>query len=221
MQDLIPIDRVLVSVSDKSYLNDMVSGLFKVNPNLDILSTGGTFKQIREAGYPVREVSDYTKFPESPDGLLKTLHPAVHGGILLNHQKPEHTIYVGAVEKKEKVEILPINLVVVNFYPFSQMIADGADLEKLRKHGIDIGGPAMTRSAAKSFPHVAVVTDPESYAIFMMEYERRKGTTLPTRFRLACRAFALVTEYDQQISENLATMDPAEVAKYYRALKLI
>ena len=217
MRNSIPIERALISVSDKSFLPNLLAGLYSVNPKMDILSSGGTHREINGMGYSAREVAEYTLFPESPDGLLKTLHPGVHGGILLNREIPTHAQYM---DGNGQMQILPIGLVVVNFYPFSQMVKDGAKLEKLRLKGIDIGGPSMVRSAAKSFPHVAVVTDSKSYEIFMEDFSK-EGTTNPsTRFRLAQRAFDLVEVYDREIAEYLRTLDPDAVAEYYRALEV-
>lgn len=212
MQDLIPVQRVLISVSDKSYLGQLVSRLFGVNQDLDILSSGGTYRSIRGMGYPAREVSEYTGFPESPDGLVKTLHPAIHGGILLNPDIPDHALYM---KDNGVLEILPINIVVVNFYPFRKMVEEGAELERLRTHGIDVGGPSMVRSAAKSFTHVAAITDSESYEMFMEEFSRLGATSLETRFKLARLAFGALTRYYAETSDFFATLDPATVSEYY------
>ncbi len=215
MQDSIPIHRALISVSDKSFLGRLVRCLYVANPEMDILSSGGTYTAITATGYRAREVSDYTKFPESPDGLLKTLHPGVHGGILLNPETPSHALYMA---NNGAMNILPINLVVVNFYSFRRMVQERVGLEKLRLKGIDIGGPAMVRSAAKSFPHVAVVTDEESYEVFVKDYRPEGTTSLATRFLLAQLAFDLVEEYDREIAKYLRTLDPERVAEFYRTL---
>ena len=136
---------------------------------------------------------------------------------MLNPEVPTHASYM---DGNGQMQILPIGLVVVNFYPFKKMVNEGAGLEKLRAHGIDIGGPTMVRGAAKSFPHVAVVTDPESYKIFNEDFSREGTTTMRTRFRLAQRAFDLVERYDREISQHLWTLNPNSVADYYRALKV-
>jgi phosphoribosylaminoimidazolecarboxamide formyltransferase/IMP cyclohydrolase len=122
------------------------------------------------------------------------------------------------MKENGQVEIKEIDLVVFNFYPFSKM-AGTVPLEKLRAKGIDIGGPAAVRSAAKAFTHAAVVTDPQSYEIFMEDFDHSGTTNLVTRFRLSQRAFAVVEEYDRQIAEYLATLDPQTVAQYYRNLR--
>ncbi len=228
MRDAIPIRRALISVSDKSYLLELVSSLYKVNPDLDILSSGGTYRVItgkeRKAeeqaypNFPAREVSAYTGFPESPDGLLKTLHPGVHGGILLNPEVPTHASYMS---DNGQMQILPIELVVVNLYPFNKMVEDGAELERLRAHGIDIGGPAMVNAAAKSFPHVAVVTDPYSFDVFMEHFKIDGTTNLATRFRLATRAFDLTSSFYAGVRDHLRTLDPEQTAEYYRGLKVV
>ena len=152
---MIKIKKALISVSDKSNVLELAKSLSSYD--IEILSTGGTAKLLRENKINVTEVSDYTKFPEMLDGRVKTLHPKIHGGILGRRDNPEHN------ETMKNHEIDPIDLVVVNLYPFEETISqEGCTLE-LAIENIDIGGPAMIRSAAKNYQHVAVLTNPEDY----------------------------------------------------------
>src|SRR5437016_6900530 len=152
---LVKIRRALVSVSDKAGIVDFVRELKRFG--VEIISTGGTAKVLRDAGLAVRDVSDVTKFPEMMDGRIKTLHPRIHGGLLAVRDNPEH------LAAMSEHEIEPIDMVVVNLYPFEQTILrKGVTLEEAIEQ-IDIGGPAMIRSAAKNFRDAAVVVDPDRY----------------------------------------------------------
>jgi len=190
------ITRALMSVTDKSGLQDFARGLGRYQ--IEILSTGGTAKMLREAGLAVREVSDFTGFPEMLDGRVKTLHPKVHGGILGRRDLPDH------MAQMQQHQILPIDLVVVNLYQFEQAVAKpGCTLEDAIEN-IDIGGPAMLRSSAKNFRDVTVVVDPADYPKILAEMEAHQGaTTLATRFALAKKVFALTHAYDGAISRYL------------------
>ncbi len=186
------IRRALISVSDKAGLLDFAR--FLAAQRVEILSTGGTAKALREAGIAVREVSDHTGFPEIMDGRVKTLHPKIHGGIL--------GIRGDAAHEKAMAEqgIAPIDLVVVNLYPFSATVAKGADFATCIEN-IDIGGPALIRAAAKNHDHVAVVVDPEDYALVETEMGAHGGaTTLALRRRLAATAYARTGGYDAAIA---------------------
>ena len=157
---MIKIKKALISVSDKSNVLELAKSLSSFD--IEILSTGGTAKLLKENKINVTEVSDYTKFPEMLDGRVKTLHPKIHGGILGRRDNPDHN------ETMKNHEIDPIDLVVVNLYPFEETISqEGCTLE-LAIENIDIGGPAMIRSAAKNYQHVAVLTNPEDYKSFTM-----------------------------------------------------
>src|SRR3954466_2102898 len=173
-----PIRRALVSVSDKSGLVEFARSL--VGFGVELLSTGGTAKALREAGLDVRDVSEVTGFPEMLDGRVKTLHPRIHGGILAVRDNPEHARALA------EHEIGPIDMVVVNLYPFEQTIArEGVTLAEAVEQ-IDIGGPAMVRSAAKNFRDVAVVTSPDLYPrISQLMTENDGSLSLKTRSRLA------------------------------------
>src|SRR3954454_3814348 len=202
MTDLVPVRRALISLSDKSGLDELAAGLGR--HNVEIVSTGGTAARLRELGADVRDISDLTGFPEMMDGRVKTLHPKVHGGLLGVRDNPEH---VGAMEEHG---IAPIDLVVVNLYPFLKTVMSGADRETVIEN-IDIGGPSMVRSAAKNHAHVAIVTDPADYATVLAELDSNGGkTSLELRRKLAAKAFALTAEYDSTISQWFAFADQGE-----------
>jgi phosphoribosylaminoimidazolecarboxamide formyltransferase/IMP cyclohydrolase len=187
------IRRALISVSDKTGLIDFAK--FLAEQNVEILSTGGTAKALREAGVVVKEVSDHTGFPEIMDGRVKTLHPKIHGGIL--------AIRGDAAHEKAMAEqgIVPIDLVVVNLYPFGATVASGADFATCIEN-IDIGGPALIRAAAKNHDHVAVVVDPEDYPVVSAEMAKHGGgTTLALRRRLAAIAYGRTGAYDGAIAQ--------------------
>jgi phosphoribosylaminoimidazolecarboxamide formyltransferase/IMP cyclohydrolase len=193
------IKRALISVYDKIGLEELVSVLGEFG--VEIVSSGGTARRIRELGYPrLTEVAKYTGHPESPGGLLKTLHPKVHGGILLNPEDPDHRAYM----KRHGIETF--DLVCVNLYPFEEVAAEGADLVEAAEN-IDIGGPTMTRSAAKAallYDSVAVVTDPSQYTE-MTETLRANNGELTTELRrsLAEKAFKRTFGYDRAIVNYL------------------
>jgi phosphoribosylaminoimidazolecarboxamide formyltransferase/IMP cyclohydrolase len=196
-----PITQALLSVSDKTGLVDFAKGLARHGVRL--LSTGGTAKALGDAGLPVTEVGDYTGFPEMLDGRVKTLHPKVHGGILARRDAPAH------VAAMEKHGIPAIDLVVVNLYPFRETAAQpGCTLENAIEN-IDIGGPAMVRSAAKNWQHVGVVVDPADYAALLAELDAHGNTlSTPTRFALARKAFSHTAAYDGAISNWLTARGP-------------
>ncbi len=192
------IRRALLSVSDKTGLVDFARALRGFG--VELLSTGGTAKALREAGLEVRDVSEVTGFPEMLDGRVKTLHPRIHGGILAVRDNPEHA------RALEEHEIGPIDMVVVNLYPFEQTVArEGVTLEEAVEQ-IDIGGPSMVRSAAKNFKDVAVVTSPKIYPLIFEELSQTGGAlSLKTRSGLALEAFSHTSTYDGAISSYLAT----------------
>ncbi len=187
-----PIRRALISVSDKTGLTDFAR--FLADSGVEILSTGGSARAMREAGLPVTEVADHTGFPEMLDGRVKTLHPAIHGGILGVRGNAEHEAAMAAHA------IAPIDLVVVNLYPFEQTVAAGADFATCIEN-IDIGGPALIRAAAKNHDAVTVVVDPEDYAHVIGEMRANGGATTPAlRRHLAAAAYARTGAYDAAIS---------------------
>jgi phosphoribosylaminoimidazolecarboxamide formyltransferase/IMP cyclohydrolase len=191
MSDALPIRRALLSVSDKTGLVDFAR--FLVGQGAEILSTGGTAKALREAGVPVKDVSDHTGFPEILDGRVKTLVPQIHGGILGRRDLAAH------VAEMDAHGIAPIDLVAVNLYPFEATVAAGGDYDSCVEN-IDIGGPAMIRSAAKNHAHVAVLTEPAHFAEIQAEIEAQGGTMLATRRRLAAAAYARTAAYDAAIA---------------------
>jgi len=192
----IRIRRALVSVSDKTGLVDLGRAL--AARGVEILSTGGSAKALAEAGIAVKEVGAHTGFPEIMDGRVKTLHPTVHGGILGRRDLAEH---LGAMEKHG---IAPIDLVVVNLYPFAATVAKGAPFDDCIEN-IDIGGPAMIRSAATNHEFVAGAVEPAQYAELLAELDANDGgTTLALRRRFAAAAYAHTGAYDLAISRWFA-----------------
>jgi len=194
--DMKKIERAIISVTDKSGVADFAKTLSGFG--VEILSTGGTAKAMREGGVTVKDISEYTGFPEMLDGRVKTLHPKVHGGLLGMRDNPEH------VKMMQAHGIQNIDLVVVNLYQFEKTVAkEGVTLEEAIEN-IDIGGPAMLRSSAKNFRDVTVIVDPADYAVVLKEMEETGGaTTLETRFRLAKKVFQLTHQYDGAISRYL------------------
>lgn len=189
-----PIRRALLSVSDKTGIVEFASFLAK--KNVEILSTGGTAKILRENSIPVKDISEHTGFPEMLDGRVKTLHPKVHGGLLFLRGNPEHE----RIAKEHG--ITPIDLVVVNLYPFAEVLKKERAEESELIENIDIGGPSMIRSAAKNFASVTVVTDPKDYALVQAEIEKL-GDTLPeTRRHFMGKAFLTTAKYDALIAET-------------------
>ncbi|HWU92486.1 MAG TPA: bifunctional phosphoribosylaminoimidazolecarboxamide formyltransferase/IMP cyclohydrolase [Sphingomicrobium sp.] len=202
MTDLVPVRRALISLSDKSGLAELAAGLAR--HGIEVVSTGGTAARLREAGASVRDISDLTGFPEMMDGRVKTLHPKVHGGLLAVRDNPEHVVAMA------DHGIAPIDLVVVNLYPFLNTVLSGADRDTIIEN-IDIGGPSMVRSAAKNHAHVAIVTDPADYGALLEELDANGGaTSLRLRKRLAAKAFALTAAYDSTISQWFAFADQGE-----------
>ena len=204
------IKTALISVSDKTGVVEFARGL--AGFGVAMLSTGGTARLLGANGIQVTEVSDHTGFPEMLDGRVKTLHPKIHGGILARRNVPAHVSAISAAGIKT------IDLVVVNLYPFSQTVArPGCTLEEAVEN-IDIGGPAMVRSAAKNHQHVAVVTDPADYADILGEMQAANGAIgLPTRFKLAQKAFSHTAAYDGAISNYLTTLDASGASAAFPA----
>jgi phosphoribosylaminoimidazolecarboxamide formyltransferase/IMP cyclohydrolase len=195
----VKIKRALLSVSNKTGLVDLARIL--AGHGVELVSTGGTAKALREAGLAVRDVSELTGFPEMMDGRVKTLHPKVHGGLLGLRDDPAH----GAAMAEHGIEA--IDLVVVNLYPFAQTVARGADRDEIIEN-IDIGGPSMVRSAAKNHAFVAIVTDPADYRTLIDALEADDGrTSLDLRKTLAAKAFAATAVYDSMIAQWFAFAD--------------
>ncbi len=196
MTNLAPLRRALLSVSDKTGLINLGQAL--AARGVELLSTGGSAKALREAGLEVRDVADVTGFPEMMDGRVKTLHPVVHGGLLARRDLEGHR------DAMVEHNIGPIDLLVVNLYPFEETVAKGADFDTCIEN-IDIGGPAMIRSAAKNHAFVTVMTDVEDYAPLLAELDANDGqTTLALRQRLAQTAYARTAAYDAAVSTWMA-----------------
>jgi phosphoribosylaminoimidazolecarboxamide formyltransferase/IMP cyclohydrolase len=205
-----PITQALLSVSDKTGLDEFARALHRLG--VALLSTGGTAKAIRAAGLPVTEIGDYTGFPEMLDGRVKTLHPKVHGGILARRDLAEH---VAALDAHG---IPPIDLVVVNLYPFRETVAAPGCTLDVAIENIDIGGPTMVRAAAKNWEHVGVVVDPADYGALVAELDAGGGALSPaTRFALAGKAFSHTAAYDGAISNWLTARAPDGTAAEFPA----
>ena len=191
------IKRALISVSNKIDVVKLAKSLSK--SGVEIISTGGTGKAIRAAGIPVTYVSDLTGFPEIMNGRVKTLNPKIHGGILAVRDNPEH------VRQMEENDIAPIDLVVVNLYPFKKTIAKPNVTLEDAIENIDIGGPAMIRAAAKNFKFVTVVTNPERYDEIAKLIAQTGEVPLEVRKELAAEAFAHTADYDAAITKYLSS----------------
>ncbi|MEX1300082.1 MAG: hypothetical protein AB1Z16_15170 [Desulfotignum sp.] len=215
VDDRVKVNTLLVSVSDKSGLETLIPGMVAVNPELIILSTGGTYGRLKEilgsgSARHLRQVSDYTGQPETQGGLVKTLDFKIYLGLLTETYNQAHQADLA------RTNALPIDMVVVNLYPFSQTIAKkGIALENARGN-IDIGGPTMIRAAAKNFIRVASVTDPGQYPDLLESLRTGQGClTLADRFELAARAFEHTAVYDRAIADYLAGQAGAALDSCY------
>lgn len=215
VDDQVKINTLLVSVSDKSGLDTLIPGMIAVNPDLVILSTGGTFARIKEILGPgadthLRQVSDYTGQPETQGGLVKTLDFKIYLGLLTETYNDAHQSDLARTKAR------PIDMVVVNLYPFAKTIArPDMTLENARGN-IDIGGPTMIRAAAKNFIRVASVTDPATYPDILEKLTTGKGClTLADRYDLATRAFDHTAGYDRAIADYLAGTTDAALFSCY------
>ena len=205
LDSILPIRRALISVSDKSGLIILANSLSSANVSL--ISTGGTAKALREAGFEVTDVSDVTGFPEIMDGRVKTLHPSIHGGLLAKQSSLEHM----SALNEHKIE--PIDLLVVNLYPFEQIVAS-KQTNEIAIENIDIGGPAMIRASAKNHEFVTVITAPEQYSALIEELSIYSGTSIAFRRMLAQQAFARTSSYDNAINSWMTSnLDTATYSK--------
>ena len=199
----VKVTRALLSVSEKAGLAAL--GATLVRHGVELVSTGGTAKALRDAGLEVRDIAELTGFPEMMDGRVKTLHPKVHGGLLAVRDNEEH------VAAMEAHDIGAIDLVIVNLYPFAATVARGADRPEIIEN-IDIGGPSMVRSAAKNHAHVAIITDPADYGELVAALDENDGkTSLEFRKRLAAKAFSATAAYDAAIASWFAFADQHEL----------
>lgn len=190
------IRKALISVSNKEGVVEFAKAI--ISMGVEILSTGGTAKTLRDAGISVKEVSEYTGFPEMLDGRVKTLHPKIHGGLLSRRDNLKD------MEEIKKHGIDTIDMVVVNLYPFEETISRPGVIFAEAIENIDIGGPAMLRSASKNFQDVAVIVDPSDYKKIIREMKKLKGTLSDrTRLRLAKKVFKRTSQYDKAIAAYL------------------
>ena len=187
--------KALISVSDKSGIVEFAKELEKLG--VEIISTGGTYRKLKEDGVKVTEISDYTGFPECLDGRVKTLHPKVHAGILAMRSNPNH------MEQLNELNIDTIDFVVVNLYPFKQTILKEGVKREEAIENIDIGGPTMLRSAAKNYQDVTVVTDPNDYEKVLNELKENGQVSLDTKFYLMNKVFEHTASYDAMICKYL------------------
>ncbi len=207
IDNAVKINTVLVSVSDKRGLDQFIPGLVAVNPEIKIFSTGGTFGRIQEilgdqAGAFLTQVSDYTGQPETQGGLVKTLDFKIYLGLLTETYNEAHQ------QDLKRVGGLPIDMVVVNLYPFQETVAKEGVTPEQARGNIDIGGPCMLRASAKNFLRVAPVVDPNDYPAVLAELTANQGgTSLEMRFNLARKAFEHTATYDRAISDYLARQD--------------
>jgi phosphoribosylaminoimidazolecarboxamide formyltransferase/IMP cyclohydrolase len=193
------VERALISLTDKSGIEEFARELESLG--IEILSTGGTAKKMRDHGITVKDVAEFTGFPEMLDGRVKTLHPKVHGGILAQRDNSEHQAQMAAHGLQY------IDLVAVNLYAFDQATRDPACTVPHAIENIDIGGPTMLRAAAKNFQDVTVIVDPADYPQVLAEIKKCGHTTLATRFRLAVKVFELTSRYDTAIAAWLGKVD--------------
>lgn len=190
------IKRAVISVSSKANLSDI--SLFLKGYDIEILSTGGTWKYLESIGVNPIEVSNYTGFPEIMDGRVKTLHPKIHGGILNIRDNADHQ------KAMETLSIRHIDMIIVNLYPFKEVISKGCTFEEAIEN-IDIGGPSMIRAAAKNYKYVTVIVDPDDYPKVMENIKTHNGeTTEDLRFYLAKKVFSITSDYDNAIFSYLS-----------------
>ncbi len=190
------IQRAIISLSDKAGIVEFAQSLQGFG--VEILSTGGTAKVLREKGLRIKDVSEYTGFPEMLDGRVKTLHPKIHGGLLGIRDNPAHA------EQMKEHGIKAIDMVVVNLYPFEETVAKPSCTLEEAIENIDIGGPSMLRAAAKNYPYVTVIVDPADYKPILEEMKKAGGSvSKETNFRLAKKVYRLTSQYDQAIYQYL------------------
>ena len=195
------VERALISLTDKSGIENFARELTALG--IEILSTGGTAKKMRDNDIKVTDVSECTGFPEILDGRVKTLHPIIHGGILAQRDNPSHQGQLG------RHSIRTIDMVVVNLYAFEKATSDPSCTLAHAIENIDIGGPTLLRAAAKNFRDVTVIVDPTDYPAVLAELKETGNTTLKTRFRLVTKVFKLTNSYDAAISTWLDKVDVA------------
>lgn len=196
------VERALISLTDKSGIKDFAQALTDLG--VEILSTGGTAKKMRDEGIAVTDVSEFTGFPEMLDGRVKTLHPMVHGGILNQRENNDHQ------QQCKEHGIRDIDIVAVNLYAFEKTVSDPNCSLADAIENIDIGGPTLLRASAKNFRDVTVIVDPADYEQVIAELKATGNTTLKTRFKLAVKVFQLTSSYDTGIADWLTKVDVDE-----------
>jgi len=216
IDDGVKIRNVLASVSDKTGLDRLVPALVRINPDVKIYSTGGTYSAVKDmlgaaAARNLVQVSEYTGQPEMQGGLVKTLDFKIYLGLLSETYNPAHA------DDLKRTSAVALDMVVVNLYPFAQTVAKADATPEKARANIDIGGPCMVRASAKNYLRVASVTDPADYDGIMAELEKARGVmSFETRFRLAQKAFAHTAAYDAAIAAYLKARTAADVGKCYR-----
>ncbi|MBN1837312.1 MAG: hypothetical protein JW820_15765 [Spirochaetales bacterium] len=221
IDDRVAVRNVIVSVFDKRGLEELVPALLRINPEMRLYSTGGSYRRLEEtlgnraaAGGSLVSVSDYTGQPEMQGGLVKTLDFKIYLGLLSETYNEDHA------RDLERTGAVAFDMVVVNLYPFSETVARPEATPEQARANIDIGGPCMIRAAAKNYIRVAPVVDPGDYAGLVRELEEGEGTLgLATRFRLACKAFAHTAQYDAAIARYLGEREAGEVEGSYREIR--
>ncbi len=193
------VERALISLTDKSGIEGFAGSLSELG--VEIFSTGGTAKKMRDCGVPVQDVSEFTGFPEMLDGRVKTLHPLIHGGILNQRNNPDHQ------KQCRQHSILDIDIVAVNLYAFEKTVAEPDCLLADAVENIDIGGPTLLRAAAKNFHDVTVIVDPADYEQVLAEIRATGSTSLKLRFKLAVKVFELTSAYDTAIANWLVRVN--------------
>jgi len=219
VDDLVKIKNVLISVSDKNGLDIFIPKLVEINPEIKIFSTGGTFGKIKDIlGHnwksSLMQVSEYTGQPETQGGLVKTLDFKIYLGLLTETYNDSHQ------KDLSRTNAVPIDMVVVNLYPFKETISKQDVTPEKARGNIDIGGPCMIRASAKNFLRVTSVVNPKDYNQIIMELEANEGcTTLEMRFKLACKAFEHTSVYDSTIAQFLGSQQFSDVGACYKFLK--
>jgi len=219
IDNLVKLKTALISVSDKSGLETFVPGMLKVNPDIKILSTGGTFNRLQEilgeqAASNLIQVSNYTGQPETQGGLVKTLDFKIYLGLLTETYNDSHQ------QDLARTDARPIDMVVVNLYPFKETISKQDVTVEMARGNIDIGGPCMIRASAKNYLRVASVVDPSDYGTILEELSSNDGmTTLENRFKLAQKAFSHTADYDRAIADYLSENSIEQVRHCYPVLK--
>ncbi|WWP01391.1 MAG: bifunctional phosphoribosylaminoimidazolecarboxamide formyltransferase/IMP cyclohydrolase [Candidatus Dasytiphilus stammeri] len=208
MSQSYPVRRAIMSVYNKQGILEFARAL--VNRGVELMATGGTARYLKDAGLKIQEISKYTNFPEIMDGRVKTLHPKIHGGILGRHGLDDYMMKHHA--------ILPIDMVVVNFYPFLDLAGTPHDTLDHALKNIDIGGPAMVRSAAKNYKQVVIIVDNSDYKAIINEMDNNNSLKIDTRFKLAIKAFSLTAIYDNQIAHYLRTIESGDKIDKFKEL---